>query len=561
MIRRAITDDALVFIACFSQRSLSRSKTFQNEELTLAIDQLRLRRPEEPWLIPVRFDECEVPDRDLGGGRTLASIQRADLFGDNYEAAAKRLVASILRILGRGSRPDLPVGSAGSHRVAVEVSIAQPDASDAGLRLPVRSVVYVTTGGPIGNLTVRHVTDQDRGGTTSLGYAPLHTSTSTWRIRSERHLRSLKDVIIGYTINTTEGEVQWFQWDGYDHEYDRHAPGADGSHLSALLQIKNHLANAASIDEPDHEGPPPVITWQLDADDYDQRVVDLFRQKDDIPLRQMLFELPSQAASLLGNSDSGMMDKLLDRLASTGGLAIQFGRHWWLERVLETFVAIYELGFDASGYEHGDQATVLLWLAIVARVHALGGLAVRLRDWAAVRSLADQHPEGDSLRYDFGSWLQHAPVMAARANLLDPPGEKETGLIARANHIARTVKALRPDRSPDSEIILSSICQFDVLGCLAVVADRQNLAPGNFFPSFARYRSKRSEPAFRQIISDPDMRREIFRGSDRLLADTLSEILRYAQKEGFWYPSWDGINDQAVNSFIAEHRTATAPES
>ena len=79
MIRRAITDDALVFIACFSQRSLSRSKTFQNEELTLAIDQLRLRRPEEPWLIPVRFDECEIPDRDLGGGRTLASIQRADL--------------------------------------------------------------------------------------------------------------------------------------------------------------------------------------------------------------------------------------------------------------------------------------------------------------------------------------------------------------------------------------------------------------------------------------------------------------------------------------------------
>ena len=258
-------------------------------------------------------------------------------------------------------------------------------------------------------------------------------------------------MIIGYTINTTEGEVQWFQWDGHDHEYDQRAPGADGSHLSALLQIKNHLANAARIDQPDHKEPPPVITWQLDDHDYDQRVVDLFRQKDDIPLRQMLFELPSQAASLLGNSDSGMMDKLLDRLASTGGLAIQFGRHWWLERVLETFVAIYELGFDASGYERGDQATVLLWLAIVARVHALGGLAVRLRDWAALRSLADQHPEGDSLRYDFGSWLQHAPVMAARANLLDPPGEKETGLIARANHIARTVKALRPDRSPDAK--------------------------------------------------------------------------------------------------------------
>jgi hypothetical protein len=561
MIRRAITDDALVFIACFSQNSLNRGKTFQNEELTLAIDQLRLRRPEEPWLIPVRFDECEIPDRDLGGGRTLASIQRADLFGDKYEATAKRLVTSILRILGHGSQPDQPAASARGHRVAVEVRIAQPDDSDAGLQHSVRSVVCVTASGAIGNLTASYVTDQNLGGTTSLGYAPFHTSTSAWRIRSEHLLRSLKDVIIGYTTITTEGEVQWFQWDGYDHEYDRHAPSADGSHLSALLQIKKRLANAASTDQGDHEGRPPVITWQLDANDYDQRVVDLFRQKDDIPLRQMLFELPGQAASLVSKNDSGKLDTLLDRLVSTGGLAIQFGRHWWLERVLETLVAIYELGFDTSGYERGDQATVLLWLAIVARVHALGGLAVRLRDWPAVRSLADQHPEGDSLRYDFGSWLQHAPVMAARTNLLDRPGEKETGLIARANQIARTLKALHPDRSPDSEVILSSICQFDVLGCLAVVASRKNLTPGNFFPSFARYRSRRSEPAFRQIISDPDMRHDIFRGDDRLLADALSEILRYAGKESFWYPAWDGINDKVVSSFIAEHRTATAPES
>jgi hypothetical protein len=538
-----------------------RSRTFQNEELVLAIDQLRLRRPEESWLIPVRFDECEIPDRDLGGGRTLASIQQADLFGDKYEVTAKRLVASILRILGRGSQPDLSAASARGHRVAVEVSIAQPDDSDAGLQRSVRSVVFVTASGPIGNLTASCVTDHNHGGTTSLGYGPLHTSTSAWRIRSEHHLRSLRDVIIGYTTTTAEGDVQWFQWDGYDHEYDRHAPGADGSHLSALLQIKKRLANAPSTDQRDHGTRPPVITWQLNADDYDRRVVELFRQKDDIPLRQLLFELPSQGASLLGNSDSSNLDTLLDRLASTGGLAIQFGRQWWLERVLETLVAIYELGFDASGYERGDQATVLLWLAIVARVHALGGLAVRLRDWPAVRSLADQHPEGDSLRYDFGSWLQHAPVMAARANLLDRPGEEEVGLIARANHIARTVNALHPDRTPDSEVILSSICQFDVLGCLAVVAGRQSLTPGNFFPSFARYRSRRSEPAFRQIISDPDMRRDIFRGDDRLLGDALSEILRYASKEAFWYPSWDGINDQAVSNFIEEHRTATAPKS
>jgi hypothetical protein len=100
-IRRAITDNALVFIACFSQAGLSRDKSFQNEELTLAIEQLRLRPLDDPWLIPVRLDECDIPDRDIGGGRTLNSIQRCDLFGDRFDEGSANLVAAILRILGR----------------------------------------------------------------------------------------------------------------------------------------------------------------------------------------------------------------------------------------------------------------------------------------------------------------------------------------------------------------------------------------------------------------------------------------------------------------------------
>src|SRR5271169_3173426 len=79
-IRHAITNDALVFIACFSPSSLAREKSYQNEELTLAIDQLRRRRPDIPWLIPVRFGDCDIPDYDIGAGRTLSSLQRADLF-------------------------------------------------------------------------------------------------------------------------------------------------------------------------------------------------------------------------------------------------------------------------------------------------------------------------------------------------------------------------------------------------------------------------------------------------------------------------------------------------
>jgi hypothetical protein len=100
-IRDAITNNALVFIACFSSHSAARAKSYQNEELLLAIDQLRQRRPDDPWLIPVRFDDCPVPEFDLGAGRTLASIQRVDLFGEHRDVAMARLVAAVQRLLGQ----------------------------------------------------------------------------------------------------------------------------------------------------------------------------------------------------------------------------------------------------------------------------------------------------------------------------------------------------------------------------------------------------------------------------------------------------------------------------
>jgi hypothetical protein len=110
-IRRAITDNALVFLACFSNRSIVRQKSYQNEELLLAIEQLRLRRPDDIWLIPVRFDNCEIPDRDIGGGRTLGSIQRVDLFDDKRDIGIARLLTAVLRILGQPQRGNVGYGS------------------------------------------------------------------------------------------------------------------------------------------------------------------------------------------------------------------------------------------------------------------------------------------------------------------------------------------------------------------------------------------------------------------------------------------------------------------
>jgi tetratricopeptide (TPR) repeat protein len=145
-IRREITGNALAFIVCFSRRSIARTKSWQNEELTLAIEQLRLRNPDEPWLIPVRFDECDIPDRDIGGGRTLSSLQRADLIGESFNEGAARLVAAVLRILERHPGPE--DGS--------ETPTVGPDLSSAALSRTTRDDTTAhRISGPVGGRSAR----------------------------------------------------------------------------------------------------------------------------------------------------------------------------------------------------------------------------------------------------------------------------------------------------------------------------------------------------------------------------------------------------------------------
>jgi hypothetical protein len=97
-IRQAIETGALAFVYCFSRSGLTRPR-YQNVELTLAIDQLRRRLPGQSWFFPIRFDDCDIPAIDIGGGRTLASFHRADLFGDACENETTRLIAAVLRVL------------------------------------------------------------------------------------------------------------------------------------------------------------------------------------------------------------------------------------------------------------------------------------------------------------------------------------------------------------------------------------------------------------------------------------------------------------------------------
>jgi hypothetical protein len=134
-IRDAIQNDALVFIACFSRQSTARVLSYQNEELVLAIEQLRRRRPRDPWLIPVRFDDCGIPDLDIGAGRTLSWIHHVDLYGDRSDEGLARLVAAVERILRPGD--DAGAGAGGTPHTPGRDTSPQPrDTASAETSFP-----------------------------------------------------------------------------------------------------------------------------------------------------------------------------------------------------------------------------------------------------------------------------------------------------------------------------------------------------------------------------------------------------------------------------------------
>jgi len=93
-VRRAITEGAF-FIACFSAEYSSREKTYMNEELTIAIEELRQRPADRAWFIPVMLSESQIPDRDIGAGETLRDIQWLELWKD-WDSGIEELARALL---------------------------------------------------------------------------------------------------------------------------------------------------------------------------------------------------------------------------------------------------------------------------------------------------------------------------------------------------------------------------------------------------------------------------------------------------------------------------------
>ena len=301
------------------------------------------------------------------------------------------------------------------------------------------------------------------------------------------------------------------------------------------------------------QGPLGTVNFDLPPHELNLAALELVRAGDDIALRHLISAATARARQFV---DAGQLDEelgaLLDSLICLAATFLEYGQAAWFDRVVEALRTIYSLPLregDAQRFGYSsrispDELAPRLWLQLMPRIFALGGLAVRLRDWAAVRTLSLQLPE--RLMHYETNWLRHSVTMMSRATHLQ---EQQSNTVVEVSllNLARThvgrLDCLRPDGlDAEDDDLLTSLAQFDVLSNLVAVADRPDLHFGKtFYPNFARFRQDRVQGVVDALLRDASMRTGLGVEDDAVLAFALDAVGTIAATDGARFPG--GFHD------------------
>lgn len=313
-------------------------------------------------------------------------------------------------------------------------------------------------------------------------------------------------------------------------------------------------------------GRPPLdhLNLELDPRDLARVTLDLARDGDTVGFNYLLNEGVARARALIEGKDleSGLAD-LLDRLACLAATLLIHEQDEWFDRVVQALVKIYGLAFgegDARrfGYStHIDPQEVgpRVWLAVIERVFALGGLATRLERWEAVRTLTLQLPKPLVQDGYDRNWLRHALTMASRADHLQEErdgGQKVSlSLLSLARNVVAGLECLRPDGlQADDDAIFTDLAQFDLLSNLIAIDAAKDTDGRVFYPNFARFRQERIQPIADRIVTDRGLRGELFENGDVVLAQALVEVGSRASSEGWQFDGFEGWERTPVATFV-----------
>lgn len=93
-LRQAIQDGGF-YVPLFTKEWSERNRTVANEELTVAIEEARLRGLHRRWFVPVKIDATRLPDPNLGGGLSLSALHYVDFPQLGWERGLRSLMQAL----------------------------------------------------------------------------------------------------------------------------------------------------------------------------------------------------------------------------------------------------------------------------------------------------------------------------------------------------------------------------------------------------------------------------------------------------------------------------------
>ncbi len=269
-------------------------------------------------------------------------------------------------------------------------------------------------------------------------------------------------------------------------------------------------------------------------------------------LDQFLIPAAGELRAEISRADRSASQAILDRIFALAVMALLYGTVAQFERVIDAvadyYYAIPQISDVVNNTSPAERDRASAWLDVVVRIYALGGLAVRQRKWLELRSLV-LHPYSVSPTYRYASWIRHAGVSAARANVLtasDAGNDLDlatAALISRARLVSIRTPELRPDLPYDvatSDTLLNSLCQFDILWCMIAQSATDRPQSTDFYPSSSELDQYRADPAFVLVATDVRARQMLFpEMTDAQIAEVMLYVFSAAENQswnhgGFW---------------------------
>jgi len=260
----------------------------------------------------------------------------------------------------------------------------------------------------------------------------------------------------------------------------------------------------------------PTLSVELDAETFATTLRGQLTDGREAEIEVFLAGALARMRAAVDGGDGQGLARELDRVTDCAAVALTLSQK---SEIVARSVNVLRESFDLGLSRPRGHSDVVshqsLWLRVLTRVRAIGGLAVRLGRWGVIRQLTlhQVHDGGPRL---WPTWLRYGEIHVSRARLYwEGLGNHELLESSRrplrlaADQMADQ-RTLHPDGVVDERELISAVCQFDFLVNAVVAWEAREGSPEKVvMPYYAAWEADRVQPIADRLVSDHSLRNAV----------------------------------------------------